>query len=95
MYGLNNPRELCWLAILSTGKATTRVKIGTWTVKSQTGIGEYTVWIEHRKWECTCPNFEEYQNDSKHICVVKFSKKLKVITFCVVLCPCYLSNHWV
>jgi putative transposase len=77
MEKLNNPRELRGLAILSMGNAITKVEVNAYMVKSQTGIGEYTIKKDGRAWSCTCPNFAEYHLDCKHIYAVKFSLKLR------------------
>lgn len=75
---LNSPRELRGLAILSSGNAITKVGTSAYVVKSQTGIGEYTVKKEGSAWSCTCPDFAENLADCKHIFAVKFSLKLRL-----------------
>ena len=77
MEKLNTPRELRRLAILSQGDTITTINNNSWTVKSQTGIGEYQVCNKNKHWACTCPDFEKRQMDCKHIFAVKFSTKLK------------------
>lgn len=74
---LNTPRELRGLAILSQGDTITTINNNSWTVKSQTGIGEYQICKKNKHWACTCPDFEKRQMDCKHIFAVKFSTKLK------------------
>lgn len=77
MNRLNTPRELRGLAILSKGNSITQLKRNTYEVKSQTGIGDYRIYLNRRKWYCSCPDFKEHQTDCKHIFAVKFSRKLK------------------
>lgn len=47
---LNTPRELRGLAILSQGDTITTINNNSWTVKSQTGIGEYQVCKKNKHW---------------------------------------------
>lgn len=75
---LKNPRELRGLAILSTGNSVVRVKKGVYSVKSQTGVGDYEVRTHlHEAWTCACPDFKKFKTNCKHIFAVKFSVLLK------------------
>jgi len=76
---LNSAREFRGLAILSTGDAITQNAKNSWTVRSQTGVGEYEVRLmgDRRTYRCTCPDFQNRQLDCKHIFALKFSLKLK------------------
>jgi transposase-like protein len=77
---IHNPRQLRALGILSSGiDSIKRKNPNYYYVKSQSKDGYYIV---NRRveggWGCTCPNFEEYHSDCKHIYAVQFSKQLRL-----------------
>lgn len=75
---LENPRELRGLAILSMGNAIIQYTQTVYSVKSQTGVGEYLIKKKGSKWHCNCPDFVKRQRNCKHIYAVLLSKKLRV-----------------
>jgi len=82
MNQLQNPRELCGLAILSQPDTVREVRKNHWMVKSQSGNGEYLVTREYLKnrqwiWTCACPDHATRHLICKHIYAVQFSLKLK------------------
>ena len=74
---LENPRELRGLAILSMGDAIIQYTQTIYSVRSQTGIGEYLVKKKGKRWFCNCPDFVKRQQHCKHVYAVLLSKKLK------------------
>ncbi|UCE36089.1 MAG: DDE-type integrase/transposase/recombinase [Thermoplasmata archaeon] len=76
---IQNPRQLRGLAILSSGlEAIKRVSDYEYQVKSQHGDHYYTVKNTKFGITCTCPNWQEYQTDCKHIFAVTFSMQLRL-----------------
>ena len=53
------------------------VESNFYTVKSQSGNGEYAVFMVDDKWQCECPDFTFRHVTCKHIHSVVFSQKVK------------------
>lgn len=77
---IQNPRQLRGLAILSSGiEAIKRVSEKHYQVRSQHGDFYYDVQKKYGiGWMCSCPNWQEYQKDCKHIYAVHFSQQLRL-----------------
>jgi putative transposase len=54
-----------------------RVEDGFYTVKSQSGNGEYAVTMVDREWICECPDNKYRHVKCKHICAIEFSQRIR------------------
>ena len=79
---VRNPRQLRALAILSSGiDAIKRIDNNHYKVKSQYKNSYYdVVFKKGTGWTCTCPNYQEYHQDCKHIYASQFSAQLRLET---------------
>jgi transposase-like protein len=59
------------------GTEVRRLDDGTYSVRSQSGRGEYTVVSTELGWRCACPDFEFRQVKCKHVWCVELSQKLR------------------
>ena len=71
-------REERGLTIAQTKESqVTRIEEGFYTVKSQSGNGEYAVSVVDHEWICECPDNKYRHVTCKHIFAVEFSKSLR------------------
>src|SRR4030043_2392976 len=64
-------------AIAQRGSQITCVEENFYTVKSQSGNGEYAVSMVDKEWICECPDNKFRHVKCKHIFAVEFSKSLR------------------
>jgi transposase-like protein/DNA-directed RNA polymerase subunit RPC12/RpoP len=73
-----NPRETRGLQIAKMKETqVNRVDENLYTVKSQSGNGEYTVYLVDSEWHCECPDHTYHHVKCKHLFAVDFSKSLR------------------
>jgi transposase-like protein len=78
MNAMMNPRETRGLEIAQIKESqVTCVDENFYTVKSQSGNGEYAVSLVDREWVCECPDNKYRHVKCKHIFAVEFSLKMK------------------
>jgi len=70
-------REQRGLEIATAANQVRRIDDTTYTVKSQTGNGEYAVSRADAGWICACPDFTYRGVKCKHIYAVEFSSRLR------------------
>jgi transposase-like protein len=73
-----NLREQRGLEIASKKESqVTRIDPSTYSVLSQSGIGEYAVCLSEDEWRCECPDHRFRAVKCKHIWAVEFSLKMR------------------
>jgi transposase-like protein len=78
MNAIMNPRETRGLEIAESKESqVARVEENFYTVKSQSGNGDYAVSMVDSEWICECPDNKFRHVKCKHIFAVEFSQKLK------------------
>jgi putative transposase len=77
MATLTTSREERGRAIAQTNGQVTRIDATTYTVKSQSHNGEYTVHKFEEEWKCSCPDNTYRHMICKHIFAVDFSNQLR------------------
>jgi transposase-like protein len=75
---INNARETHGLEIANAQKSQiVHVDEHFYTVKSQSGNGEYAIYQVDGEWHCECPDHTYRQVKCKHLFAVEFSLKMK------------------
>lgn len=74
---LTTTREERGQQIAQTENQVNRVEENFYTVKSQSGNGEYAVTLVDSEWMCECPDNKFRNVKCKHVFAVEFSQKVK------------------
>jgi len=69
---IKTPRQERALKILSGEEAVNKVDDGLFTVRSQTGIGQYRIEYENGNWKCNCPDYIKRGGQCKHILATRY-----------------------
>ena len=73
--------------ICDLGNQVRRLDENTYSVKSQSGNGEYEVRATEAGWLCSCPDSTYREEKCKHIFAVEFSKRIRTEVELGVLAP--------
>ena len=73
----DNLREQKAMKIAQSANQIQRIDENLYCVKSQSGKGEYTVYIVDNEWHCECPDHIHRKVKCKHLYAVEFSKTLR------------------
>ncbi|NMG83679.1 MAG: hypothetical protein GIS02_05700 [Methanosarcinales archaeon] len=72
MIEANTPREKRAVAILAEKDTINKVDDGLFTVKSQTGVGQYRIEHTDNGWKCNCPDYITRGGQCKHILATRY-----------------------
>ena len=84
---LTTTREERGQAIAKLSNQIQRVDESFYTVKSQSGNGEYAVTKVDNEWVCECPDNKYRHAECKHIRAIEFSSKLRAIVATKIIAP--------